>query len=356
MIRGSKASINESLIRSGREDFSPDFIRNSPHFLEIKYFPETNNIFAESLHPSSLQNGVPPNGATSLNFNDEKDKIFISVESGMYHGIFEQIPQIITMLKNNDCDFIFYLMSCDITMNGYADFICEFIKFANSTLGHGDSRIHFIRHTNAQYIELNNFATDYIYDLSCSEDEIAYAMDMLSRYAGYSPDHGIRKVYLYRQDRYARDYSHLHNGSKNIKFLKDVRMLDDEVLRDRLVKDGFYLVSPEDAFESIREQARFFSHVDTIASVTSSGLANASFMKPGSTVIEFVTPHVGGHIDGAYDEMCIEESIHLLYQPMSYILGHRHISIPNKTRMSKDIIEQMESMNIVQKILEQDTQ
>jgi hypothetical protein len=159
----------------------------------------------------------------------------------------------------------------------------------------------------------------------------------------------FRKVYLTRK--YLLPRSREDGTIKpGLKFYHDNRIDDEPLLEQYLASKGFEIVAPEE-FESFEDQINFFAEVKTVASVTSSGLTNAMFMRPGTTIVEFVTPML---INFWYDEAAqandAEEALHNLYELIAFHKEMRKLSITNSEKSTKQIIDALEHNNLIEVI------
>jgi len=125
-------------------------------------------------------------------------------------------------------------------------------------------------------------------------------------------------------------------------------------LEDYFLSLGFEIVYP-DEFKSFEEQMNFFYSAKTVASLTGSGLTNACFMQPGSTVIEICTPlisftQIG---NGVTDHGSVgQEEIHHFYNVISTMMDHNYIAIQNMSRSSEHVIQKIENNKSLKKFLE----
>jgi phosphoribosylaminoimidazole (AIR) synthetase len=134
----------------------------------------------------------------------------------------------------------------------------------------------------------------------------------------------------------------------------DNRIDDEKRLEDYFLSLGFEIVYP-DEFKSFEEQMNFFYSAKTVASLTGSGLTNACFMQPGSTVIEICTPlisftQIG---NGVTDHGSVgQEEIHHFYNVISTMMDHNYIAIQNMSRSSEHVIQKIENNKSLKKFLE----
>ena len=123
----------------------------------------------------------------------------------------------------------------------------------------------------------------------------------------------------------------------------NVRIDDEKAIEEYFSSLGFEIVRPED-FSSLDEQIEFLHGVRTLVSLTSSGITNSTFMQPGQTVIELVTPITIDFPDddNAYYSKTVEE-LHHFYVFMSFRKKHKYIGISNEVKSAKALINNLES-------------
>lgn len=165
-----------------------------------------------------------------------------------------------------------------------------------------------------------------------------------------------KKVYLSRRYNTGQKFLAIHEG-KPVEIDHD-RIKNESLLEAFFSSKGYEIVCPEE-FSSFKEQAQFFSQVSTMVSVTSSGLVNSLFMKPGQLVVELMTllPLTNGRmslVDHNPPRFEIEEYIleaHHFYKTMAYSKNHMYISIPNLDKKSETIIKSIENNKVLSSIL-----
>lgn len=142
-----------------------------------------------------------------------------------------------------------------------------------------------------------------------------------------------------------------HVTSEPLSIKNDDRINDHVLLEELFMSYGFDVICPED-FKSFAEQVDFFYDVDTIVSLTSSGLINASFMQPGTTIVELTTPllvncpqitdeflEINGYYKDLFNSKKFALEIHNFYKNISVMRGQKYLSIPN-TDLSVESIKQ----------------
>lgn len=152
----------------------------------------------------------------------------------------------------------------------------------------------------------------------------------------------FRKVYVSRRHIPSRDYFWIKPGLSS---KKDDRLIDHEVIESFLESKGFEIVIPEQKFTNFKDQINYFYETKMLVSLSSSGISNALFMQPNTTIVEFMTTYPAGH--EPYDPNNSEphvmgsEMIHHLYHAQAYLKNHTYIAVPNITRYSNEIIDKI---------------
>ena len=117
----------------------------------------------------------------------------------------------------------------------------------------------------------------------------------------------------------------------------DKRMNDAWKLEEFFVSMGYDAFSPEKHFDSIMEQVVYMTEVKTLASITSSGLANMIFMKPNQTIIEIQAELVQAMRFDNHTYVYPEQRIHNHYSTLAFMPEHTYISIPSRRDPDKVI-------------------
>ena len=144
--------------------------------------------------------------------------------------------------------------------------------------------------------------------------------------------------------------------AQNFSYHNDNRIDNHEELEKIFLDLGFEIVDTE-VFSDFNDQIKLFKEAKIVASLTSSGIANALFMNNGSTLVEIVTPlitqsplassyyfeEVG--IDPTDYELDINlvQEVHMFYHNLAFFKDHLYVGIPNYTRESAKIKEFIEA-------------
>ena len=278
----------------------------------------------------------------------DQPKVFIPMTTSFYHLYYDHFGELLTQYElTPDAKFIIDITQLkDIKeLPEHVKMIFKFLNKNNIDYRPVDLRANSIMNINNLYYRnldaesfalnnpaqrLNDFAKQYIVDKDVQAD---------------------KKVYLSRKNFVGRDMSFFIKGG--LPYENDDRIDDEKKLEEYFASLGFEIVYP-DEFKTFEEQMQFFYNVKTVASLTSSGLTNACFMRPGSTVVEISTPLISftrvgnGVTDSGSDG---QEELHHFYNAISLFLNHSYISIPNKNRSSDHVIQKIENNKALKNLL-----
>lgn len=317
--------------------------------------------FAKYAHhiqgPQVRQLSEVANGASVLDLSSNAKKIIVYVNHSPYHLINDIVGDVCWFLdQSNDHEVILNV---------------EFENHQTTTAPGRDSRkyvVDILQMLSDEYktrVSIHSLATyDAVIVDNLQIDSLPISMSdrTLSSYNFFKKVLGLstdiiptRKVYLSRRYNSGQRFLALHNG-KDIEIDHD-RIKDEDLLEEYFSKKGFEIVRPEE-FSSFTEQARFFSEVSTIVSVTSSGLTNLIFMQPGQVVVELMTllPLINGRmslVETNPPKFEVEEYIleaHHFYKTMSYTKNHTYVSAPNIDKRPETIIKFIETSPVLSKI------
>jgi capsular polysaccharide biosynthesis protein len=233
------------------------------------------------------------------NFNLNKDIVFILNAHNVLTSNQPQVPWLLKLFKFLDINFI--LLNFE---KGKNLIIKDFYSTNNDSLyyDHVDNFYHIIQRYKDRYGLINHVGP-------------------------------YRKVYLSRKkisDK-SKQIMFSNNNPDNYNFQDDIRVDNEEKIEQYFSNFGFEIIYPEE-FHNFDDQIDYFDTVKTLVSLTSAGLSNALFMRPGQMLVELSVPLI---VDG-------RESIHTHYQGLSFAKNHRYISIPSM-RNSDDIIGHIEN-------------
>ena len=270
----------------------------------------------------------------------DQPKVFIPLTASLYHLYHDHFAELLTQYElTPDAKFII-----DITNIKHLDPLPEHIKMVFKFLNNNKIDYRPIDLNSNNIMNINNL---YYYDLNSESFSLNHPSQRLHSFAQeYIIDKEIeptRKVYLSRKNFKGRDLSLFTKG--RLPYNNDNRIDDENAIEEYFSSLGFEIIIPED-FKTFEEQMQFFYNTKTLVSLTSSGLVNACFMRPGSTMVEISTPLISFDRigNGVTDQGSRgQEEIHHFYHEISISMGHNYISIPNMSRNSKSLIDAIDN-------------
>lgn len=284
-----------------------------------------------------------------LDLMSDKPKVFIPMSTSFYHLYHDFFGAFLTQYElMPDAKYII-----DITiikdMSPLPSFIKLFFKFLN------DKKVDYqpIDFNNVSKINVNNF---YYTNLQAESSELnnpsPKIYKMSQNYVKNINAPAIHKVFLSRQNFQNRDLSPLIKG--RLPFEHDNRIDDEQKAQEYFQSLGFEVVVPE-TFKDFEEQINYMYETKILLSSTGSGLTNSCFMRPGSTVVELVTPLISFSSigNGVTQPLSIaQEEIHHFYHLMAQAMGHKYLGIRNQERNIDKIIETIENDKALKLFLE----
>jgi hypothetical protein len=329
--------------------------------LENTYEPEecyitTHQIFEEfSLAPSlkdlslSLHNPDPVNmGSTELDFVDTNEmisdeiKVLIYVQDTIYHFFIDSLTMILKIHKeHSNIKFVLYLQRARGTKG-----IDNFYELLFLILdGQG------VNYTTVSTVPGKDYAPVYKFNNYVRIDrqvnihhlmsflDVEYMADIAIKYSrkymnATESVEPFRKLYISRGNA-PSDLGPIEEDYPD--YRDDLRMNDALKLEEFFVSQGYEAFSPEKKFGSIMEQIVYMSEVKTLASITSSGLANMIFMRPNQTIIEVQAELVQVMRFEKDSYVYPKQQIHNYYSTLSFMRQHTHISIPSRRDPDKVI-------------------
>mgnify|MGYP000043846564 FL=1 len=269
---------------------------------------------------------------TFPSFCSPDKKILLSLNIGMYNFYYTCVPAILLSHREQP-DATLLLDSSGVTWEDEKSYY-KFLKRFLDDLG-----IKYIIEDMSKFskIYINNFySADWF---TRSEDELELLYKAVMPYVKNPSVRPFRTVYISRGKVEDRTFKYTKPGAS---FAGDNRILDEEVLEKFFIDNGVEVIYPED-IPDFADQINYFYETKTLISLTSSGIANSLFMKPGGTILEIVTPllqALGNPFD-PNNPVDVREDIHHIYNAMAYNKNHYYLSIQNHDRQSQTIINKM---------------
>lgn len=287
------------------------------------------------------------NVLNTLDLTTGKKKMIISLSGSIYHFMVEDLGSILQVLEDGyrDIELIADISGIAGLLNrNDLDMFLFFLQTLNDKgIKH---KIVNLKHFDVIYI-------DHFFVLTTSYAAYNSLELIYNHFDDYVVDKTIepyRKIYLSRKKVDESEFEHFTDSDGIFSSVYRKRIDDEEKLEKLMLKHGFETVYPED-FDNFEEQINFFRSVKTIASLTSSGLANALLMKPGGTVVEITTPLVVAPLSGFGELGYINREIHNYYKTIAMLKRHLYISIPNPYVKIRELDEFFDSIPYASKIL-----
>ena len=274
-------------------------------------------------------------------FVSDQAKVFMTMFNGPYHFFHETFAAFLYQFKKTpEALFLFDTKNMYDLDDKYVDMFSRLLKKLKA-----DFR--FIKTTNLTNIIANNFYVQTTLNDDVDPGNAVY--DICKKFIITEDIKPFRKVYLSRRSMGPRDYSDYVDGPS---FKNDNRIDNEEMLENFFLSLGFDIVVPDQKFETFEDQVKFFYETETLIHLTGGGGINATFMQPGSNVIELVTTMVVNNNireDGMKDS---EEALHHFYAAYAFNKNHNYISIQNKTREAEAIIDKIKNNKLLAAIFE----
>jgi hypothetical protein len=269
-----------------------------------------------------------------------RTKIVIIMKHGLYHTLMDAFPKI-QRISEQFKDALFIIEASNLSHSSNDHNLINIVRHYMNAVGVDYKLINLL---DGDILKVNNF---HILDVELVDNTtsnlISARNNILKNIPEPLPPHEV--VYLSRTMIEVREMGTFLPGlSSDV----DQRVRDEEVLINYFKKNNVNIVNPEN-FLTAEDQIKYFQNVKVLISLTSSGMSNAVFMKPGGFVVELTTSFINRIED--YGPRHGVETLHNLYMPMSYKLGHNYMSIPNPSRDPHDIIKSFKSGNILEYLL-----
>jgi hypothetical protein len=273
----------------------------------------------------------------------EQTKVLIHVEDTIFHFFMDSLTLILKVHREHPgIKFVLYLQR-----NRPNKSIESFIQLLKIILdGEGVDYVTISTSPSYRYAPVYRFK-NYVYmdqevldydkvlsflDVEKAADlAIKYSKDYLNVTKTVEP---FRKVYISRPG-ISSDLGPIEEGYPDYK--DDIRMNDAWKVEEFFVSMGYDAFSPEKHFDSIMEQIVYMTEVKTLASITSSGLANMVFMQPNQTVIELQAELVTVVRFRPDTLVRPQQWLHGCYSTLSFMRDHTHITVSSRRDPDKVI-------------------
>lgn len=143
----------------------------------------------------------------------------------------------------------------------------------------------------------------------------------------------FRKVFVSRSMAIGRVFD--PEKTSGLSYYNDQRIQDTLRLDEYFKSLGFEVVFAED-FDSFEDQINYFNEVDVLVGITGSGLTNAVWMQPGTTMVEIVTPLLVSvappDADKDVTNPFVVQELHNFYKNIAFYKDQTFIAFQNETR------------------------
>lgn len=311
---------------------SSTVIKTSRHKNDYEFVSQDSHIdlagFDAPLSKESLSSGVVKSDS-SINFLSDTNKVLLSPLGSFYHFIVDHAGSSLDLYRqDSSIEFVIDTSMLEGMPGKQGNYLLEsFLKL----LDYYKIKYQTFSRSSFDVININNFYIKHYYH-QIGDPQTAL-FDMYKGYLQLKDSKPTKDIYL------SRSMAHSVEDLGPV----NVRIDDEKAIEEYFSSLGFEIVRPED-FSSLDEQIEFLHGVRTLVSLTSSGITNSTFMQPGQTVIELVTPITIDFPDddNAYYSKTVEE-LHHFYVFMSFRKKHKYIGISNEAKSAKALINNLES-------------
>jgi hypothetical protein len=261
---------------TGVKALKPNLFDNGNKFIEV--FPHTVSINVDhkriSIFHGAIVNGEPEHTGLEI-LSSSLKKIYIPMENAYYHLMVDSFSSIANQARLNPGAV--FLIPREV-FDWSSTIIDKFFV--------GLKRMHNVSYAlldPGQY-QVTNMVMGTAKNLS-----IASGMYSHDVYLAFSDETSLslsphRRIYVSRRAISDDTIDVIDYRARNANH----RISDESLLEDFFLGLGFEVVYAETL--TIEEKIRLFAETEVLASVTSAGLANAMFMKPGTMMIELLVP------------------------------------------------------------------
>jgi hypothetical protein len=308
---------------------------------------EVGITFTGNINSFSISDKFDKKNNHCIDFISDQPKVLISMSMSFYHFYHDCFGEFLAQYEiTPNAKFIIDITN--VADNKLPNFIKMFFKFLN------DNKVDYqpVDLRKIQGFNINNF---YYKDSECESrainDPSPKIYKMSQRYIVDKKVAATKKIFLSRKNYQNRDLSILIKD--RLPYTNDNRIDDEKKAQEYFKTLGFETICPED-FKSFEEQMNYMYEARVILSTTSSALTNACFMRPGSTIIELVTPLISFQAvgNGVTSPLSIgQEEVHHFYHLMAFALDHKYLGINNKNRSIDKIIDTIENDKLLKQYI-----
>lgn len=292
--------------------------------------PDTSDdLFYFNAGVNVLEGYVEASNTSYLNLIDGKNKIIKSICNSFYHSILDDMSEIIYSLSlHPDHNLVIDISDINRSLNNDNAEWDYFNFFVQSLIADG---------IEVQLVELKKYEVIYVDNFKLANFIYETGQKSSLVYEFFKKKVTDPEVVPFRHVLVSRGQMGYRNElpAEGLTFKDDNRMDNHEALETYFADMGYDIIHSE-KFSSFQEQLDYFYSVKTLASITGSGLTNATFMQPGGTVFEIVTPLVVSvpFPDRPKDitSPFYVQEIHNFYKNLAYYQNHVFAAVQNPNR------------------------
>lgn len=280
-----------------------------------------------------------------LDLRSDKNKIVLHVPLSIYHITMEILPITLDAVRDN-LDVILIIESFPNNKPDLVEYVNTVADFFSSKY---DGTVTVLDNVVTGKIIVNNNCDLDRYQIGADFHTIRQLVsDIKEVYPSLQNPTRNKKVYLSRKFLVRGFGDHY---SPNAEFHDDNRIINETILEDFFIKNGFEVICPEE-FISFKDQVDYFSNVNLIVSATSSGLTNAFFLDKGCSILEIATPFsMGYNVTGQKTPNRFLFTMHNQYAPMTFILDQDYARVQNQDRQAETIINKINNSKAIKGFL-----
>ena len=299
---------------------------------------------------------------------DERIKFLLPIDFSFFHFIKDCIGRVANAyeicLKNNYSNYLF-IFPYDLIQNENLNFLKKYLK--NLKIDYIFlEKSNYILKANKIYYEETNFH-DLIPHPSINIYETCKELFIENK--EIKP---FKKVYLTRRltgstlmenDLYNQNEKiEIKDGS--IRPFTNIRLFEEEKIENFFEKNGFEIICPENTFNNIEDQIKYFYEVKTLVSLSGGGLGNIFFMQPETNVIELQTDIIQSreNLHGPYPfgkeniyetNIYYEQQLHDLFFIITSCRNIFYHSIPNIDLQAETLLNKIKFNKALMNLIEE---
>lgn len=285
---------------------------------------------------------------TSLHVINNNTKLIKVISVSFYHALLDDLAEIIYALTYYpDAEVILEISNVSDMLN---EPHMNFFGYFLDRLAEENIKYKLVDGSKYDLVYINKFA---VVDFPFHSGGRLDLLDTFMTRKNEPSVEPFRKVFISRKMQ--RDKGEIEDA-KNFSYHDDNRIDNHEELEKIFIDMGFEVIDAE-LISDFKEQMKIFKEAKIVASLTSSGLSNAVFMRNGGILVEIVTPLITQSplansnyfesigIDPKDYEMDLNlvQEVHMFYHNLAFFKNHLYIGIPNYTRENKKVREFIDS-------------